>query len=350
MHPFNNSVDSRRNDFQPTNHFLDTATIGIPPVEAVRAMGTTLRQWQDGTLDVKAIDQTIRSSCENFAKIIATDPTNVGILSQVSTASAIMAASLPQGAKVLVAKEDFTSVIFPFLVLENLGKLEVVAVDLDRVVETISPSFDLVAVSSVQSSDGRLIDLQGLSQQCKEHGVKSFVDVTQSAGWLATSADDFDVVACHGYKWLCSPRGTGFIVIRPSARKWLVPILGGWYSGEDPWDSIYGPPLRLASDARAFQVSPDWLSWSATQVSTKLLSELGPQEIGRHNVDLANYFRSELGISPSNSAIVSVDCTSTPETLRDSGIVASFRDGKLRTCFHLYNTHEDANALLKVLA
>ncbi len=343
------SPDLVRNEFGPSGHYLDTATLGIPPKSGVSAMKETLQHWQDGTLNVRSIDNIIRASCSNFANIINTSPENVGIISQLSTVSGMVASSLPLGSKVLVAKEDFTSVTFPFYVMESQGRLVVETVDLDKIIESVNASFAAVAVSAVQSSDGRVLDLEALAHTCDKYNVKTFIDFTQAAGWVKATAEMFDVVACHAYKWLCSPRGTGFIVTRPSAREWLVPIFGGWYAGEDPWDSIYGPPLRLAGDARAYQLSPDWLSWRATEIATKFISAMGPEQIGQHNIKLANHFRSEVGLKASNSAIVSVDCDLTEKKLQESHIVASFRDGRLRSSFHMYNTEDDVEALLKAL-
>ena len=45
------------------------------------------------------------------------------------------------------------------------------------------------------------------------------------------------------------------MTVAPSA-DWMVLRHSGWYAGDDPWQSIYGPPLRLAMDARRFNVSP----------------------------------------------------------------------------------------------
>lgn len=339
--------NNHQSKFGQINHFLNTATIGIPPLASVHTMAATLQSWQEGTLDIPSFDSVIRSACSNFAKLVNTSPEKVGIISQLSTVAAMIASSLPVGSRILVAKEDFTSVLFPFLVAQQQNRLKVVVVELERLVEAIDETIDLVAVSAVQSSDGRVLDLEALAMACRQNNVKSFVDMTQSAGWLSTFADDFDVVACHAYKWLCSPRGTGFVVIQPNAQEWLVPIFGGWYAGDDPWDSIYGPPLRLAKDARAYQVSPDWLSWGATEIATKTLCDVGVKEIGSHNVMLANLLRNELGMQKSNSAIVSMVCDCNPNQLLEQKIIASFRDGRLRTSFHLYNTVDDVDALLK---
>ena len=84
-------------------------------------------------------------------------------------------------------------------------------------VEAIGPGVDLVAVSAVQSADGRLVPggLDALAAAAAQHGCLTYVDVTQAVGWLPFHADRFDFVSCAAYKWLLSPRGTAFGVVRP---------------------------------------------------------------------------------------------------------------------------------------
>ena len=40
----------------------------------------------------------------------------------------------------------------------------------------------------------------------------------------------------------------------------MTPHAANWYAGEDPWQTIYGLPLRLAESARRFDASPTWFS------------------------------------------------------------------------------------------
>ena len=47
----------------------------------------------------------------------------------------------------------------------------------------------------------------------------------------------------------------GTVEVPEGPRKWDT---AGWYAGQHPWESIYGTPLRLAEDARRFDVSPAW--------------------------------------------------------------------------------------------
>ena len=93
-------------------------------------------------------------------------------------------------------------------------------------------------------------------------------------------------------------------------RRVVHPRDAGWYAGDDPWKSIYGSPLRLAPDARRFDVSPPWFSFAAAAPTLEMFAELGVATIGHHSVGLANEFRERVGLEPSNSR--SSACRATP--------------------------------------
>ena len=97
------------------------------------------------------------------------------------------------------------------------------------------------------------------------------------------------------YKWLLCPRGTAFFTIRPERRDELVPHAAGWYAGEDPASSYSGAPLRLAADARRFDLSPAWLNWVGAAPALELLEEVGVGTIHAHDLRMANRLRAGLG-------------------------------------------------------
>jgi hypothetical protein len=154
-------------------------------------------------------------------------------------------------------------------------------------------------------------------------GCLTYVDATQAVGWLPFHADRFDFVSCATYKWLLSPRGTAFGVIRPERLGMLRPLYAGWYAGDDPWTAIYGTPLRLAKDARRLDISPAWLAWAGTVPALELLAEVGIAAIHRHDLGLANALRERLGLPAGDSAIVTV----AAEKSIDAGVYSrlSFR-------------------------
>lgn len=328
--------------FAPRDGYLNTATVGIPPAAAVEAMTDAVEDWRVGRVDAPAYDADIARSRAAFARLVGTTPGRVAIVPQVSVVTGVVASALRSGDEVLVAEEDFTSVLFPFLEAQRRGVV-VRMVPLDRIIDAIRPTTRLVAVSAVQSADGRVLDLDGLAAAVDGTGTLTYVDATQAAGWLPIGADRFSVTACGAYKWLACPRGAGFMTVRPEVADLLTPVAAGWYAGDDPWTSIYGPPLRLAADARRFDVSPAWLCWVAAAPTLELLADVGATAIGAHDVALANAFRSAVDLPDADSAIVSVGRPGAAETLAAAGVAFAGRAGRVRLAFHLYNTHADVD-------
>ena len=337
-------------EFSPTGHFLDTATVGLPPMTAILRFSEVIKDWQSGVLHTPDFDRSVKGSINHFANLVGVDPKSCAIVPQVSITSAMVAASLPEGSTVVLAEEDFTSVLFPFLIQRDLGKLKLRIVAFDQLLESLTSEVDLVAVSAVQSADGRVLDLDALSEVATLHGVKTYLDLTQAAGWKRIEANRFDVVSVSAYKWLCSPRGTGFLYASKTSAEWLKPFNAGWYAGDDPWSSIYGAPLRLSNDGRKYNVSPDWFGYYAAEPTLALLDQIGIDSIETHNVYLANLLRSELGLSESNSAIVSLATDVPLEKFLEADIQTSVRAGRTRITFHLYNDIEDVEAAAKVLS
>jgi selenocysteine lyase/cysteine desulfurase len=240
-------------------------------------------------------------------------------------------------------------VLFPMLVQRERG-VDADLVPLDRLVEAIDGGTDLVAVSAVQSADGRVADLAAIAAAAAHHGARTFVDGTQACGWLPLDAARFDHVACAGYKWLLGPRGCAFFAVRPDAAERLSPHLAGWYAGEDTASTYYGGPLRLASDARRFDISPAWLNWVGQAPALALLERVGIPALHAHDVALANSFRAGVGLEPGDSAIAAVALDEGAEgRLRDAGVMAAGRGGAMRFSFHLYTTEADVDRALEAI-
>jgi selenocysteine lyase/cysteine desulfurase len=328
--------------------YLDTASIGVPPVHAVEAMREALSAWAAGRARPQDYDPYVDAARAAFAELVGVSPEDVCVGSQVSALAGLVAASLPDGARVVAVEGDFTSILFPFMAQAD-RHVEVALVPLTDLAGSIGPQTDLVVVSSVQSATGELADLDTIERAAREHDARTVVDATQACGWLPIDARRFDFVACAGYKWLLAPRGIAFMTVRPERLAEVRPNAAGWYAGDDIWSSIYGGPLRLAPNARRLDVSPVWLSWVGAVPSLELLRDTGIEATHAHDLALANRMRDGLGLPRGQSAIVAVDTPGAAERLAAAGIRASTRAGAARLSFHLHNTPADADRALEAL-
>lgn len=336
-----------RENFQPAGCYLDSATYGLPLSSALEEFSAATSAWASGNYDPVGCDAMVDRARGAFARMHGIAAGDVAIGHQVSPMVGLIAASLPRGSHVLAAEGDFTSLLFPFLV----AGCTVRTVALERLAEAVDTATDLIAVSAVQSADGRLADLDAIARAARHHGAMTLVDATQACGWLPLDAGQFSVLVAGGYKWLCHPRGTAFMTIAPELRDRVAPLAAGWYAGEYPWETCYGTPLRLAADARRFDVSPSWLHWHMAATTLEAFEALGIETIYQHDIALAGRLRAELGLEPANSAIVSLSVPDgVAERLQQAGVKTSVRAGRVRISCHLYNEEQDIDRALEALA
>ncbi len=343
------ALAAARGEFAADVIFLNTATLGLPPQRCVRALQHALEAWRAGTVDPVAYDELVAAARATYADLVGVDPRWVAVGSQVSVFAGLVAASLPDGAEVLTAERDFTSILFPFYAQTSRG-VTVREAPLERLAEAVTSQTALVSVSAVQSADGRLADLDALQARCDVTGTRVLLDTTQAVGWLPVDASRFAYTVCGGYKWLLCPRGTALFTVRPEALNDVVPHTARWYAGAQPWASIYGRPLRLAPDARRFDVSPAWHAWVGAARALDLLAEVGTDLLHAHAVGLANRFRRGLGLAAGNSAIVSLPVDEhTPRALHAANIVGALRAGRLRLSFHISTSDRDVDQAIDVV-
>ena len=342
------SIAQAQRLFDPEPGWLNTASYGLPPRPAWQALQEALGDWRHGRTSWEGWDRSTQRARESFARLVGADARDVAVGSAVSQLVGLMAAALPDGARVLAPAIEFGSNLFPYQMHESRG-VTVQTVPVEELVDRIDERVDLVAVSAVQSATGEVADMSAIGAKARAAGALVVADATQAVGWLPVDVAGVDALVCGAYKWLCCPRGTAFMYVRPGLRDKVRPLAAGWYAGEDVHASYYGPRLEPAASARRFDLSPAWHCWVGAAPALELLERVGVDAIHEHDVRLANRFRSGLGLPESDSAIVSLQVPDADRRLAAAGIRAASRAGSLRASFHLYNTEADVDAAVAAL-
>ncbi|HQY34648.1 MAG TPA: aminotransferase class V-fold PLP-dependent enzyme [Actinotalea sp.] len=341
----------------PAPGYLNAASMGLPPRGVVAAMAEDLAGWQAGTVGPGGYDGAVRRSREAFARLVCVGPDRVAVGPQVSVLVGTVAASLPDGARVVVPHGEFTSMVFPFLVHADRG-VTVEHVPLEALADAVRPGVDVVAFSVVQSADGRLVDVDAVLAAAREVGALTVADLTQAAGWLPVDAGRFDVTVTGAYKWLCAPRGSAFLTVGREVQERVRPILAGWYAGERVWDAVYGPGMALAADARRFDVSPAWPVWVGTAPAVELFADLlrGDPAVAAavrgYGGALADRVRVALDLVPTGLPILTLPDPdgSRQAALEAAGCRVAARAGGVRLAFHLWNDEDDVGRVLEACA
>ncbi|MEU6311724.1 aminotransferase class V-fold PLP-dependent enzyme [Streptomyces sp. NPDC047014] len=345
-------AEATRAEFAPTTTYLNTATCGVLPRSAVAAVRELAEAAGAGLPAGSGDFDRVNRTRAAFARLVGVGTDRVAVGSAVATHVGLVAASLPPGAEVLCSERDFASVINPFAVR---GDLKMRYAPLESIAGAVGPDTALVALSAVQSADGRIADLPAVRAAATAHGARMLVDATQAAGWLPFDASPYDYTVTGGYKWLLGGRGASYLTVSREAQDSLTPLHAGWVAAESMWDATYGPMAELAHGARRFDESPGFLAYHAAEPSLALLELIGVEAVHAHDTALAARYRAGLARLghepvPGEAAIVSVPgLTDRLPALQAAGITLSARAGFLRASFHLYTTEADVDHLLNAL-
>ncbi len=138
--------------------------------------------------------------------------------------------------------------------------------------------------------------------------------------------------------------------VAPAATERIIAHTAGWYAAADPVGRLLRRPAPAADTAKRFDVSPAWTCWAGTAPALELIDELGPQRIGAYDRALADRLRDGLGLTPSCSAITTLDAPGAEQRLRAAGVRASVRAGRVRLACHLPATDQDVDRAVAALS
>lgn len=347
------SPEAVRAEFAHSTTYLNTATCGVLPRAAVAEVRRLAEAAGAGTPDGFGDFDRVNRVRDAFARLVGVAPDRVAVGSAVSTHAGLVSAALPAGSEVLCPEGDFASVINPFMVRADL---KVRFAPLESIAEAVGPDTALVALSAVQSADGRMADLAAVRAATTAQGAQMLVDASQAVGWLPFDASPYEYTVTVGFKWLLATRGVSYLTVSEEAQRTLTPLHAGWVAAESMWDATYGPMRELAHGARRFDESPAFLAYHAAEPALALLERIGIDAVHAHDTALAARYRAGLARLgrepvPGDSPIVSVPGLADRQpALLAAGIATAARAGNLRASFHLYNTEADVDRLLDVLA
>lgn len=332
--------------------YLDTATYGLAPLPTTAAMRAALDAWEAGTAQwIDDWDVIAEDARRHFAAIVGVERGNVGLLPSASVGVGTVAASLKPGARIVVAANEFTSLLFPLLVAQERGAI-VTEVPVDDLATAIEPGTDLVAFSLVQMQTGRVAPAAAIVRRARAAGARVLIDATHGVPFVDPLAADADFVVCAAYKHLLCPRGTAFLTVRDDRMDELVAWNANWRAADEPYGRYLGGPLTLASTAARFDTSMAWHLWIGAAESLGLIHTWGRDGALDVVVDMASDLANRLGLPATNSSIVSVpvsDMGVARAALEQARVKAGVHTAAVRLSCHVYTTPDDVDRAVRTL-
>ena len=230
----------------------------------------------------------------------------------------------------------------------------------DALLGAVTPRTRALFVSHISSPSALRFPVEELCARARDAGVLTIVDGAHAPGQISLNlralGADFYAGNCH--KWMCSPKGAGFLYARPDAQSSLEPPIVSWdwpladWADRFRWTGTRDPSAHLSVPAAiAFQAEHDWDAVRArchelaARAARELADLLGAEPFARDDSEFVQMVAVRLPPCDADAL--------APRLLRDHRIDVTAQTWRgeptLRVSFQGYNTSDDLDALLRAL-
>jgi selenocysteine lyase/cysteine desulfurase len=367
-----------RSEFAVTEHYiyLNHASAGVLPLSSVAAIEAFVaHQAQAGVLGTFPYDLRMPDYRERIGRFIGARGSQIALVSNTSAAANTIAAGLDwkPGDEVLLCDNEFPANAVPWIALRRRGvNVRLLQTAHERLTpdvlrREIARSTRLVALSWVSYDNGYRHDLRGLAEVAHESGALFCVDAMQGLGVFPIDVTEVgaDALFSGGAKWMLALHGVALLYLGPRADERLQLAMPGWRSVQDMWD-FHNYEQPFSRDAMRFESgTPNLIGTLSLVCAIDLFERCGLDAIARHVLELTDRLcdgLARLGAEVAtlrgdtvSSGIVTFafpgrDSIALGRALESEGIVTTYRDGIIRISPHGYNTLEEIERVLEILA
>ena len=333
-----------------------------------------LDSWNESGMDWDSWIDEMRRAKEEFARLIGASADEIALFSSVSEATSAVASALDftGGRRQLVVSEaEFPTVGQVWLAQERRGARVQWAAVRDGAVDPceydlrVDRETLLVSACHGYYLDGATQDIARLATQAHVHDALLFVDAYQTLGAVPVDvkALGVDFLTSGNLKYLMGIPGVAFLYVRRELVERLHPSVTGWFGRVDPF-AFHVNRLDWAAGASRFDTgTPPIINLFVARAGMELINDIGVVHIRAWHEALAQRLINggiERGLTlfgptdvtnkTASTAFVVKDARGVETAMRERGVLPSARGPVIRLAPHYYNTLDDVDLALDVLA
>jgi kynureninase len=306
------------------------------------------------------------------ARMIGAAESEVALAASTSAALSVIASAFDyhDRPRVVIADIDFPTVAYQWMVRPGIELVRVpsddgVVIDPERVAAAIDDRTAIVALSHVFFTTGGIQETRPIAHAARKHGTFFLLDAYQSAGQVPidVAALDVDALVTGPLKWLLGGPGLAYLYVRDAWLRQLRPTITGWFAARDQFafDSHH---FAFHDDARRFELgTPALPTVHAALGGQEIIDEIGVPAIRARNGALTEHLLGLLANAgmrvrgarapAQRSALVMVAHDNPADAvarLTAEHVIVDYRPGYVRVSPHFYNTPEELEHFVSVLA
>ena len=258
----------------PSIHFLNHGSFGATPryVQAAQSRWREELEHEPVRFMVDSLPEALQTAASRLASFVGASPSRLAFVENATSGVNAVLRSMRwnAGDRIVLGNHAYPAVKNTVRFLAERHGLTVVEAqipwplaDADALTtayaNAIADGACIVIIDHIFSPLAVMTPLDAIVSLCKVRGIPVLVDGAHAPGMLPLSLNalgDMGVVwyvgNCH--KWLCAPKGCGFIVATPEGQRDLHPAVisnffGEGFTKEFAWTGTRDPSARLAVTA-----------------------------------------------------------------------------------------------------
>ncbi len=298
--------------------YLNTGTEGILAESVLaRYWEATAAHDRYGHYGIPRAAEEAEDGRTRLATLLHVSPDELALTHNATDGTTLFAGSIAWpmngAAEVLISNEEHPAILQPWYVLAAQGgprvrQFRIGATSnetLANFTAALSERTVAIAVSHVSCETGKRIPIKDMCSMAHERGAWAFVDGAQSVGQFDFSPCDLgaDVMTGNGHKWLCGPKGTGFVWISPNRLPELRPRFGAgtyeWTTMRDVYADDATVEMVPLPSARRFEYGTrNFAPYAGLAAALTYRGRLGADAIEAHQAALSTQLKRDLAAIP----------------------------------------------------
>lgn len=357
--------------------YFNAAYMGPLPKRAQKLIDVALKRAADPAfLHFEDWFNQPEKTRARFASLLRCPNDNIALSTSVSELVSHLAngVDLKSGDEVLLLKNDYPSMVLPWMVMSELKGIRLHFLELEDFLDPkrfkgkITARTRVAGCSHVMFSTGMQLPVAELGAIARTADVLFVSDVSQSFGGMQIAPEilkNVDILVGVAYKWLLGPYGTAFGYFSNRALENVRRTHASWIASPNSTrsESLTNYTTETTAGARKFDrgQSPCFFTNAGLEGALGTLEEIGLKKVEAHNAGLTEYFLAHLPkdyeVAAPKELRSNIVCVKPPEgnalelktKLAEQKIDVSVREGNVRLSFHIFNSKQQIEVLLKEL-
>ncbi len=285
----------------PTVTFLNHGSFGACPTSVFEEYQNWQRELERQPVEFigRRLDGLLDQARAELGAYLNTDPDNLVYVSNATSGLNVVARSFPldPGDEILTTDHEYGALDLTWEWMCNKSGASYVRHEVPVPVTThaefvesfwksVTPRTKIIFMSHITSPTALIFPVADICARAREAGILTIIDGAHVPGQLPLdlTALGADIYSGNCHKWLCAPKGSGFLYVRPEHQEWVEALTISWgWRGDSTFVS-----------RNQYQGTRDVASFLATPAAIRFQAEHNWPEVRRRCHELALMARQRI--------------------------------------------------------